>query len=744
MSIHRAAGLQALCWLLMAPAVAEAQEERPRQDLPKVEVHGRAEDAAERRDVLAGKRVIGRRAIEASGQTQVQELLKQEPGVTVSGNGRVGLLGLPGYTQVLINGAPPPAGRPPLEMDLVHVERIEIVKGSLAEFGPYGVAGTINVVTRSGLSSGQESWRVGAGGSRAGMDMNVAASQTLSPHGASWRLANRLSLSRRQTDLVQTEVLSLGAASTGQPLQRTQERGMDSSASLSAASAWSWPRGDGERWEAEPSIFLMQTGLERQGLRDAAPAGSSLGHGVGSTSDRRPDSSQSSGAASLRVLELPVKWHRTLASEQELDLELVPARMLTERRSRRSDAWDDGPRMLRTGIEQKRRHQLRAKLDWSGSWAEAHELKAGATWFQWQEHQALDQQQDGQTDPTLALFGPEREVRDQSLTAFVQDEWTLGPRWALNLGLSHEQRRWRQLDGLLSSESRSSIRSPSAHLAWKLDAQGAQRLRLSLARSFQAPESHQLAARPQLNPLAPCPAHLPCGPNTPDTADSIGNPALRPEVAEGVNLSFDSTHGDQRWTLEAFGRRLHEVIGQALLRLQTPWAPEGRYVQRPVNLGEAWSYGLSIEARGKLAAWPPTVQPLEWRGALNLARSRLKTLSGPDNHLAEQSPWSFKLGLKQKLKTRPLEWSVDASWTPGLWTQAGENRRVFLSRREELGASLSWTFSPTLRLRLQASNLRQRDSISQELIQSEGAPALLRRVSRPSDARLGLQLELKP
>lgn len=167
-------------------------------------------------------------------------------------------------------------------------------------------------------------------------------------------------------------------------------------------------------------------------------------------------------------------------------------------------------------------------------------------------------------------------------------------------------------------------------------------------------------------------------------------------------------------------------------------------MQRPINLGEAWSYGLSVEARGKLAAGSPAVQPLEWRGVLNLARSRLKTLSGPDNHLADQSPWSAKLALKQKLKNHPLEWSVDASWTPGLWTQAGENRRLFLSRREELSASLSWTFSPKLRLRVQASNLRQRDSASQELIQSDGLPPLLRRVSRPSHARLGLQLELKP
>lgn len=732
MSRTKTAGIQALCWMLLLPWAAGAQEERTRHSLQKVEVTGSTGDADERRDFLAGKRVIGRKAIEASGQTQVQELLKQEPGVTVSGNGRVGLLGLPGYTQILLNGAPAPAGRSPLEMDLVHIERIEIVKSSLAEFGPYGVAGTINVVTRSGLSSSQESWRVSAGGSRVGADMSVAASQTLSPHGARWRIANRLSMSRRQTDLKQTEDLFRAVAGTWQRQQQTLERGMDSSSSLSATSTWSWPRSDSERWEAEPSILLMRTGLQRQRAGDASPAGGGVGRSL------------SDGAAALRILEMTVKWHRALASGQELDAVITPGRMLTERNSRRSDEWDGGSAMLRTGTELTHRNQMRVKLDWSGSWTDDHELKAGATWFHWQEHKAQDQQQDGQTDPTLALFGPDSEVRHESLTAFVQDEWTLTPRWALNLGLSHEQRRWRQIDGLLSSESRSSISSPSAHLAWKLDDKGQQRLRLSLARSFNAPESHQLLARPQLNPLAPCPASLPCGPNTPDTADSIGNPQLQPEIAEGVNLSLDSTAGDQRWTLEAFGRRLHEVIGQELLQLQTPWAPEGRYVLRPVNLGEAWSYGLSAEARGKLAPGLPALQSLEWRGGLNLARSRLKTLSGPDNHLAEQSPWSFKLGLKQKLKHHPVELSLDASWTPGLWTQASDSRRRFISRKEELSLGLNWSFNPKLRLRLQASNLRQRDSLSEELLQAGDQAPLLRQIHRASHARFGLQLELKP
>ncbi|UUZ57282.1 hypothetical protein LP419_25525 [Massilia sp. H-1] len=67
-------------------------------------------------------------------------MLRREPAVTVSGDGSIGLLNLPGYTQILVDGQAPGPNQAPAVLDLARVERVEIVKTTVAEFGPFGIA----------------------------------------------------------------------------------------------------------------------------------------------------------------------------------------------------------------------------------------------------------------------------------------------------------------------------------------------------------------------------------------------------------------------------------------------------------------------------------------------------------------------------------------------------------------------------------------------------------------------------
>ncbi|UUZ47030.1 TonB-dependent receptor plug domain-containing protein [Massilia sp. B-10] len=96
------------------------------------------------------KIIIGRKRIEESGLRTVEELLRREPAVTVSGDGSIGLLNLPGYTQILVDGQAPGPNQAPAVLDLARVERVEIVKTTVAEFGPFwDRLSTINMVTRN-------------------------------------------------------------------------------------------------------------------------------------------------------------------------------------------------------------------------------------------------------------------------------------------------------------------------------------------------------------------------------------------------------------------------------------------------------------------------------------------------------------------------------------------------------------------------------------------------------------------
>jgi outer membrane receptor for ferrienterochelin and colicin len=133
------------CCAVCLSAVARA--EPPVTAAPQqVVVNGVQGDVEASRDFVAGKVIIGKARIAGSGLQNVGELLNREPSVSVGKDGRIGLLGLPGYTQVLVDGMPPQGDT--FTLDLVHVERIEIIKSSTAATGPIGIAGTINIIRR--------------------------------------------------------------------------------------------------------------------------------------------------------------------------------------------------------------------------------------------------------------------------------------------------------------------------------------------------------------------------------------------------------------------------------------------------------------------------------------------------------------------------------------------------------------------------------------------------------------------
>ncbi|MYM85395.1 TonB-dependent receptor plug domain-containing protein [Duganella sp. FT50W] len=106
-----------LWWLMLVafPAVAQVVQ---------VEVKGTASDAGQTRDFVAGIILIDRKRIEDSGAQNVSQVLRREPAITVGKDGQVGLMGLPGYTQILVDGSAADGGDP-LALDIVHVEKIE-------------------------------------------------------------------------------------------------------------------------------------------------------------------------------------------------------------------------------------------------------------------------------------------------------------------------------------------------------------------------------------------------------------------------------------------------------------------------------------------------------------------------------------------------------------------------------------------------------------------------------------------
>jgi outer membrane receptor for ferrienterochelin and colicin len=120
-----------------------------------VEVTGTASAYDPRRDDTASQIVVNNGEIVKHGDTNVLDVLKRLPGVTVSGGaGRMRGLSS-GYTQILINGERAPAG---FSMDSLApdvIERIEVMRAASAEFSTLAVAGTINIVLKKAISKAQ-------------------------------------------------------------------------------------------------------------------------------------------------------------------------------------------------------------------------------------------------------------------------------------------------------------------------------------------------------------------------------------------------------------------------------------------------------------------------------------------------------------------------------------------------------------------------------------------------------------
>ena len=79
------------------------------------------------------------------------------------GGGSVQMRGLGnGYTQMLVNGERPPPGFSLESLSPDQVERIEVIRGPVAEHSTQAIAGTINIITREGRRGMPSELKVGA------------------------------------------------------------------------------------------------------------------------------------------------------------------------------------------------------------------------------------------------------------------------------------------------------------------------------------------------------------------------------------------------------------------------------------------------------------------------------------------------------------------------------------------------------------------------------------------------------
>jgi iron complex outermembrane receptor protein len=347
--------------------------------------------------------------------------------------------------------------------------------------------------------------------------------------------------------------------------------------------------------------------------------------------------------------------------------------------------------------------------------------------------------------PQLAGFGNDLKARSLRTAAYVQDEWSLNPKWALHGGL-----RWEGIEtdgdaaqpGLPRPSNRSSVWTPLAHVLFKPDPAKRDQVRLSLTRSYRSPALASLIARPVVN------NRFPVGlANDPTAPDTVGNPGLRPELATGIDLAFERyLEGGGVLSVNLFHRRITDLTRNVVALETVSWSPVPRWVSRPQNIGQATTQGIELEARFRLDQLIDDAPRVEVRSNLSLFRSRVDGIPGPDNRLDQQAPGTANIGADYRVRGTKFTLGGNLNLVPGFRTQQAADRATETNRRRVADAYVLYAINPATALRFTASNLAPLDTVSRNSVDYRSGGRLLRETSTGTDAshtNWQVRLELK-
>ena len=133
----------------------------------RVEIAATADD---RRDASASKLVVSATELRRHGDASLSAALQRVPGLTVTpGKGQTGsdirVRGLGnGYTQLLVNGEPVPAGFSVDSLSPDLIDRVEVLRSGAADTSAQAIAGSVNIVLRQPRAGSSTDMKLGTGG----------------------------------------------------------------------------------------------------------------------------------------------------------------------------------------------------------------------------------------------------------------------------------------------------------------------------------------------------------------------------------------------------------------------------------------------------------------------------------------------------------------------------------------------------------------------------------------------------
>ncbi|MFL6634530.1 MAG: TonB-dependent receptor plug domain-containing protein [Massilia sp.] len=687
-------------------------EDKPMQ---KVEVKGAASTYDPRRDDTASKTVLSAEEIRKYGDDNIFDVLKRAPGVTVTDKS-IKMRGLgAGYTQILVNGDRPPPGFSLDALTPDQIERIEVIRAASAEYSMQAIAGTINIVLRKVVSKPQRDLRLNA--TRSTLQRSGTMGGTWGEKVGSLSYFVNGSLFGGHNDFHSRGADQL-TLPDGAPAQARRTR-YDGGGAYRGGVLF--PR---LNWKIDESNELNLSA----GLQASSHAWSGASHNDNlAGAFGNPDWIDMPGRTSgdQWMMRGEIGWIAKIAGGK-LDLNLSGERSRDEN-DNDTDYYSAGRahHLLRDWdtVYRPRRMSFRGKF--ARSLFDGHSLVTGIDASRQRNEDTRDRV-DRQDDAPVTHVVESYEPQVTRLAGYVQDEWNVTQQWSMYLG-----GRWEgvQTDSagtnVPETTSRSHVLSPVAQTLYKFPDKSGRQVRLAFTRTYKAPTVDQLTARRYLAAL-----------NTRFSADSSGNPDLKPELANGIDVAFEQYWADGAMVSVSGTQRLISDYIRTRLDLDQ----DGRWIYRPLNDGDARVHSLEAEVKLPLRMLNPAAAGFDMRASVTRNWSEVSTVPGPDNRLDGQTPLSANVGLDYRRDR--LSFGASMAYQQGGWVRVSDAQTRHAHTRRDVDAYAAWRLDEHLQLRFTLNNLLGMDNASESSFEDAGG--LSRQASWQQGAtRVGLNLEMK-
>lgn len=663
--------MKRLTGLLIVSAMTNLAYAEEPQTLPEVKVTAKQDDVSERRESNSQKVIVNRKEIESMSVMTIADVVGKLPGVEIKGDMQRARGMSRDSVTVLIDGERQASqvvlgslGRLP-SGDL---ERVEIVRGSSAEFGG-AAAITVNLVMKKALPKRSTEMRAGLGMRGNQLNETLAWTENGGEGNFAWSLPIGLIWNNSPSEVNLTR--QNNTAGTPNVFQQDNANGVTKLGHHSISPRMTWKDG-ADSLSVLPMVFWGPVARNTQNRMTDY-----INPALSNTRD-----TQESGSS--RLLRLRMEGEKHLG-----DAKLTMRTSLNNNRktmdTRRTTLSALNVMTSTADSTFSSDNEINTGLRWDQPLGEVNLISVGAEYVKLSRHDT--QNFNG------VMSAPTAASRDGIL--WVQNDWSPQSSFTLTTGLRSESTAL-QADAV-SNQHQAWL--PSGAIRWEpLDKWV---VRSSIGAGLKMPKVEEIsnAAVPSI------------GVNTPVEADRRGNPNLRPERSVNFEAVVEHYLAENTGVLGAniYVRSTQDFTER---RAQLEGA---RWVDRPYNEGSARHWGLELDGKIK-------TDNFGWKGAslkshLTLPHAQVNDTRLGITRMARDTPrYVVSMGLDQSLPKLTSTLGVTVQHSALSATSIPLEQRAYTKARTQLDAFWLYQINKEFKVRLAGQNLLGANTVQQNIV----------------------------